>query len=181
MTYCTAQEHLDSTDAFGLALCFVMWCFVSQFKLLWRGVFECHWLSMMGEPLLLFGICTNPQVLPACTCESAEQTKPGCCVFFLRPICSVLESILINTSYVELLFWLELLGTVVCLITWCTPLACEPGPMISTAWVTQGVGDVLPWCPFELFPPQLHSYACQPPLEIGMMWLAFHCMGLDRA
>lgn len=74
---------------------FVTRGFASQFNLKGRGVFKYHWLSMVGEQLLLCGICTRPlrfltltwtslpkcgkstqlpQVLPACTCESAEPS-----------------------------------------------------------------------------------------------------------
>lgn len=123
-------------------------CFCLEFAL-------AHWdfLPLTWTSLPKCGKIT--QVLAACPCESAEPSQAS--VSSSRPICSILVSILINTSCAELLFWLELLGTVMCHGTWCTPLACEPGPMISTPWVTQRVGDVLPWCPSELFSPQLPS------------------------
>lgn len=30
-------------------------------------------------------------------------------------------------------------------------------------------------------PPQLCGFDCQPPPQIGTVWIAFHCMELDRA
>lgn len=156
---------------------FLMWSFVSQFKLLGSGVFEYPWLSMVGKPLLLFGICTDPlrflpltwTSVPKCgkntqVCyqlvESAEPSQGS--VFSLRPLCSVLVSILISTSCVELLFWLELLGTVTCPITWWTPLACEPGPMIKHALSHTEGGRCSSLVSLRAVPPQVHSLVASP-------------------
>lgn len=91
--------------------------------------------------------------------------------------------ILINTSHIELLILLELLRTVVRHITWCPEFACEPAPVISIRSVTQRgstVGSVPPRCPLRAVPPQLHCCACQPPLQIGTVWIAVPPCGNGR-
>lgn len=177
----------------------VTWCFVSQCenKLIGRGVFEYHCLSLVGEPLLPFVICTGllslliltwtsltkcakntqlTQVAWVCTCkaELEDQAKPGYSVFFSRLICSV------NTSRVELLILLELFGTVihhyhvvhmVCLWTW-----SYDKHTLSHAG-GEYHGRCLSLASRRAVPPQLHRCACQPHLQIGMAWIALPLHG----